>query len=180
VLKSESKSLHHFEPSGAWRDDSGQPSWKLDVLFPPVIPAAGIVALQDGRNNGESERPMRMKPGIAAFVAVSSAGPIVASLGGCASTVSMVSDPFVAPQKFQYLRCEDIAKRLEGTRNREQELRTLMDRSSAGTGGSTVNLLVYQPDYRQVTSELQQLKEAQVEKQCPPEKADSKNVDAKK
>jgi hypothetical protein len=180
VLKSESKSLHHFEPSGAWRDDSGQPSWKLDVLFPPVIPAAGIVALQDGRNNGESERPMRMKPGIAAFVAVSSAGPIVASLGGCASTVSMVSDPFVAPQKFQYLRCEDIAKRLEGTRNREQELRTLMDRSSAGAGGSTVNLLVYQPDYRQVTSELQQLKEAQVEKQCPPEKADSKNADAKK
>jgi hypothetical protein len=123
---------------------------------------------------------MRMKPGIAAFVVLSSAGPIVASLGGCTSTVSMVSDPFVAPRKFQYLRCEDIAKRLVSTRNREQELRTLMDRSSAGAGGSTVNVLVYQPEYQQATSELQQLKEAQVEKQCPPEKADAKKADAKK
>jgi hypothetical protein len=122
---------------------------------------------------------MRMKPGMAAFVAVSIAGPIVASLSGCASTVSMVSDPFVAPQKFRYLRCEDIAKRLVSTRKREQELHTLMDRSGAGAGGSTVNLLVYQPEYQQVTSELQQLKEAQVEKQCPPEKADVKQADAK-
>jgi hypothetical protein len=122
---------------------------------------------------------MRTKPGIAALVAVSIAGPIVASLGGCASTVSMVSDPFVAPRKFQYLRCEDIAKRLVDTRKREQELHTLMDRSSAGTGGSTVNLLVYQPEYQQVTSELQQLKETQVEKQCPPEKADVKKADVK-
>jgi hypothetical protein len=121
-----------------------------------------------------------MKPGISAFVAISSAGPILASLGGCASTVSMVSDPFVAPQKFHYLRCEDIAKRLVDTRHREQELRTLMDRSGSGAGGSTVNLLVYEPDYRQVTSELQQLKEALVEKQCPSAKADVKNADAKK
>jgi hypothetical protein len=119
---------------------------------------------------------MRMKPGIAAFVA----GSIVASLGGCASTLNMVSDPLVAPQKFHFLRCEDIAKRLGSTRNREQELRTLMDRSSAGAGGSTVNLFVYQPEYQQLTSELQQLKDAQVEKQCPPEKADEKKVDEKK
>jgi hypothetical protein len=123
---------------------------------------------------------MRLKPGIAAFVAVSIVGPIVASLGGCTSTVSMVGDPFVAPRKFQYLRCEDIAKRLVGTSNREQELRTLMDRSSTGAGGSTVNLFVYQPEYQQVTSELQQLKEAQVEKQCPPQKADVMKADAKK
>jgi hypothetical protein len=123
---------------------------------------------------------MRMKPGIAAFVAVSIAGLIVASLGGCTSTVSMVSDPFVAPRKFQYLRCEDITKRVVDTSNREQELRTLMDRSSAGAGGSTVNLFVYQPEYQQVTSELRQLKEAQADKQCPPEKADVKKADAKK
>jgi hypothetical protein len=119
---------------------------------------------------------MRMKPGIAAFVA----GLIVASLGGCSSTLNMVGDPFVAPQKFHFLRCDDIAKRLAGTRNREQELRTLMDRSNAGVGGSTVNLFVYQPEYQQVTSELQQLKNAQVEKQCPPEKADDKKADNKK
>jgi hypothetical protein len=123
---------------------------------------------------------MRMKPGVATFAAASLAASIVASLGGCTSSFNIVGDPFVAPQKFQFLRCEDIAKRLVSTKAREQELRTLMDRSSAGTGGSTVNLLVYQPDYQQVTSELQQLKEAQMEKRCPPEKAEVKKTDSKK
>ena len=114
---------------------------------------------------------MQMKPGTATFVAASLAASAALSLGGCASTVNMVGDPFVAPRKFQYLRCEDIAKRLIITRNREQELRTLMERSGAGAGGSTVNLFVYQPEYQTVSSELQQLKEAMVEKQCPPEPA---------
>ncbi len=125
---------------------------------------------------------MRMKTGVAVYAAASLAASIAVSLGGCASSVNIVGDPFVAPQKFQFLRCEDIAKRLVSTKAREQELRTLMDRSSAGTGGSTVNLLVYQPDYQQVTSELQQLEEAQVEKQCPPEpaKPEPKKTDAKK
>ena len=123
---------------------------------------------------------MRMKPGVAAYAAASLVASIAVSLGGCASSINIVGDPLVAPQKFQFLRCEDIAKRLVSTKAREQELRTLMDRSSAGTGGSTVNLLVYQPEYQQVTSELQQLKEAQVEKQCPPEKAEVKRADSKK
>jgi hypothetical protein len=129
---------------------------------------------------------MRMKPGIAVFVAASPAALLAAFLGGCASSFNVVGDPFVAPAKFQFLRCEDIAKRLETTRKREQELRTLMDRSSSGTGGSTVNLFVYQPEYQTATSELQQLREEAVAKQCPPEsakpetKADAKRADAKK
>jgi hypothetical protein len=123
---------------------------------------------------------MQMKPGTAAFVAASLAATIAASLGGCTSTVEMVGDPFVAPKKYQFLRCEEIAKRLVGTKAREQELRTLMDRSSAGTGGSTINLFVYQPEYQQVTSQLQQLKEEAIEKQCPEPKPDAKKADAKK
>ncbi len=90
-----------------------------------------------------------------------------ASLGGCATSLNV--DPFVAPAKFQFLRCEDIAKRLVSTQERERELRGLMDRASTGTGGSTVNMLVYQPDYQTVQSELQQLREAAAEKQCPAE-----------
>ncbi len=127
---------------------------------------------------------MRIKPGIAVFVSVSPAIVLAASLGGCASSFNI--DPFVAPAKFQFLRCEDIAKRLVTTKAREQELRTLMDRSSSGTGGSTVNILVYQPEYQTVQSELQQLQDEAIEKQCPPEpakpetKADAKKADAKK
>ena len=111
---------------------------------------------------------MRMDLGIAALLA--------ASLGGCSTSLNIIGDPFVAPAKFQFLRCEDIAKRLVATQAREQELRALMDRASTGTGGSTVNALVYQPDYQQVQSELRQLHEAAIEKQCPAEtqKAETK------
>jgi hypothetical protein len=109
---------------------------------------------------------MRMKLGTAALLA--------ASLGGCATSLNVVGDPFVAPAKFQFLRCEDIAKRLVATTAREHELRGLMDRASTDTGGAAVNFLVYQPDYQTVQSELRQLREAAVEKQCPdePPKAD--------
>ena len=104
---------------------------------------------------------MRIKLGTAALLA--------ASLGGCAASLNVIGDPFVAPAKFQFLRCEDIAKRLVTTRAREQELRVLMDRASTDTVGPAVNVLVYQPDYQTVQSELRQLHEAAVEKQCPDE-----------
>ena len=100
---------------------------------------------------------MRINFGAAALLAT--------ALGGCATSLNV--DPFVAPAKFQYLRCEDIAKRLVATQKREQDLRTLMDRAETGAGGSTVNMLVYQPDYQTVQSELRQLNEAASEKHCP-------------
>ena len=113
---------------------------------------------------------MQTKLGTAALLA--------ASLGGCSTSLNVISDPFVAPAKFQFLRCEDIAQRLVATQAREQELRGLMDRASASTGGSAVNMLVYQPDYQTAQSELRQLHEAAAEKQCPdePRKADSKEA----
>ena len=92
---------------------------------------------------------------------------LTAILGGCATSLSV--DPFVAPAKFQYLRCEDIAKRLASTQTREKELRALMDRAETGVGGPAVNMLVYEPDYHTVQSELQQLHDAAVEKRCPEE-----------
>ena len=116
---------------------------------------------------------MRMKLGTMACLA--------ASLGGCSTSLNVIGDPFASPAKFQFLHCEDIAKRLVTTQAREQELRALMDRASTGTGGTAVNILVYQPDYQQVQSDLRQLHEAAVEKQCPAEaqKADPK-ADANK
>ena len=94
---------------------------------------------------------------------------LTAALGGCATSLNVVGDPFVAPAKFQFLRCEDIGKRLRTSQRREKELRVLMDRASTGTGGSAVNMFVYQPDYQTVQSELRQLREAAVEKRCPDE-----------
>jgi len=112
----------------------------------------------------ENERLMRIMLGVATL---SSATLLPVILGGCAASLSV--DPFVAPAKFQFLRCEDIAKRLVATQAREQELLTLMDRANSGVGGPAVNMLVYQPDLQTVQSELRQLREAAVEKQCPDE-----------
>jgi hypothetical protein len=107
---------------------------------------------------------MRIKLGAAVLVA--------GALGGCASSVNVVGDPFVAPAKFQFLRCEDIAARLVSTQAREQELRGLMDRANTGVGGPAVNMLVYEPDLQTTQSELRQLRQAAVDKKCsdPPAK----------
>ena len=117
---------------------------------------------------------MRTKLGTAAAL-------LVASLGGCTTSLNIIGDPFMAPEKFQFLRCEDIAKRLVAAQARERELRGLMDRAGEDTGGSAVNMFVYQPDYRTVQSELRQLHETAMEKQCPDEtgKAGAKGADPK-
>src|SRR5258705_8663307 len=103
---------------------------------------------------------MRMKLGTAALLA--------ASLGGCATSLNVVSDPFVAPAKFQFLRCEDIAKRLVATKAREQELRGLMDRASTDTGGDTHNQPLPQPAHHTMPSQLRQHPETPAPKKNPP------------
>ena len=94
---------------------------------------------------------------------------MAAALGGCATAANVVGDPFVAPAKFQYLRCEDIAKRLASDQAKERELRALMDRASTGTGGGAVNALVYGPDLGTMQAELRQLRQAAVDKRCSSE-----------
>jgi hypothetical protein len=95
-------------------------------------------------------------------------GLIAAALAGCASS-SFNIDPITAPRKFQFLRCDDIAKAITAAEKRDKELRDLMDRSGDGVGGSTVNVLVYGPDLQSVQSELRQMREMAGEKRCSDE-----------
>jgi hypothetical protein len=95
-------------------------------------------------------------------------GLIAAALAGCASS-SFSIDPITAPRKFQFLRCEDIAKSIATAQSRDKELRRLMDRAGDGVGGSTVNVLVYGPDLQSVQSELRQMREMAGEKRCSDE-----------
>jgi hypothetical protein len=88
------------------------------------------------------------------------------SLGACASINGYVGDTNVTPEKFQYLRCKDIAQVFVATENKYNELRTLMDRAATGSGGAAVNLLVYAPQLDQVEAELRLLRRAAGEKRC--------------
>jgi hypothetical protein len=94
---------------------------------------------------------------------------VATALGGCAATMNAIGDPVMAPGKFQFLGCDDIAKRWTAAQSREQELRVLMDRADRGVGGSTVNVLVYGPDLQTVQSELRQLRVTAGEKRCSEE-----------
>jgi hypothetical protein len=89
-----------------------------------------------------------------------------AALGGCATAYETVGDPYVSPGKFNFLRCEVIAKRLADAETRDQELRTLMDRATNSVGGGAVNLFVYSPDREGVEAELRLLRRTAGEKRC--------------
>jgi hypothetical protein len=89
---------------------------------------------------------------------------LAAAFGGCAETIG---DPYVAPGKFRFLRCPDIAARQDTAEARHTELLALMKRSGAGVGGGAVNTFVYGPDLNNVEAELRALQQTAAEKNCP-------------
>jgi hypothetical protein len=104
---------------------------------------------------------------------------IAAAVGGCSTVSETVGDPFISPAKFQFLRCNDIAKRLTAAEARNQELHSLIDRSNAGFGGSAVSVFVYGPDLKGVEAEIRLLRQTAGEKRCGDEliKTDPKPPD---
>jgi hypothetical protein len=91
---------------------------------------------------------------------------LAAALGGCAGLTATMGDPNVAPGKFSFLRCPDLATRLETTEARHRELLALMERSGSGVSGGAVNMFVYGPDMDWVEAELKALKQTAAEKDC--------------
>jgi hypothetical protein len=104
---------------------------------------------------------MRMKPYGAVLLA--------AALGGCSTVADTFGDPYVAPGKYQFLRCEDLAKPLATAEARNQELHALMERAATGGGGTAVNWFVYEPDLKGVEADLRLLRQTAAEKKCGPE-----------
>jgi hypothetical protein len=92
-----------------------------------------------------------------------------AALAGCTSVSNFYGDPWISPGKFQFLRCEDIAKRITTAEDRERQLRVLMDRANSGVSGGPVNVLVYGPDMQTVEAELRLLRRTAGEKRCADE-----------
>jgi hypothetical protein len=92
---------------------------------------------------------------------------LAVALGGCAGITETVGDPFVAPGKFQYLHCPDLATRLETAEARRKELVALMERSGSGVGGGAVNMFVYQPDLNNNEAEVRAVRQTMAEKNCP-------------
>jgi hypothetical protein len=88
---------------------------------------------------------------------------LAAALGGCAGVMETFGDPYIAPGKFRFLRCPDIAARQDTADARHKELLALMERS----GVDAVNTFVYGPDLNNVEAELRALQQTAAEKNCP-------------
>jgi hypothetical protein len=94
---------------------------------------------------------------------------LTACLGGCSTVQNYLGDQYIQPAKFQYLRCEDIAKKVIEAENSRAQLQALMDRAATGAGGTAVNFFVYQPQFEQVQAELRSLRQTAGEKRCSSE-----------
>jgi hypothetical protein len=97
---------------------------------------------------------------------ISVVGALCLALAGCSTSLEDVGSLYVAPGKFDFLECPDLAKRSVAASQREQELTSLMDRANQGTGGPVVNALVYSEELKTVRAELMLLHKTANEKKC--------------
>jgi hypothetical protein len=91
---------------------------------------------------------------------------LVGALAACTATLDDVGGLYVAPGKFDLLKCPDLAKRSTVASNREKQLISLMDRANQDVAGPVVNAMVYSNDLNTVRAELALLRKTAAEKHC--------------
>jgi hypothetical protein len=91
---------------------------------------------------------------------------LAGSLAACSTAMEDVGGLYVAPGKFDLLKCPDLARRSMQASAREKELTSLMDRANQDTAGPLVNALVYSTDLNTVRAELAMLRKTAAEKNC--------------
>ena len=91
---------------------------------------------------------------------------LAGSVAACSATLEDVGGLYVAPGKFDLLKCPDLAQRSMRASAREKQLTSLMDRANQDTAGPLVNALVYSTDLNTVRAELALLRKTAAEKNC--------------
>jgi hypothetical protein len=94
------------------------------------------------------------------------AGLLAGALAACSSTLETLGDPMIAPGKFDFLKCPDIARRSVLASQHEKEVVSLMDRANQDAVGPMVNTMIYAPDLASVRAELELLRKTAAEKNC--------------
>src|SRR5579864_7679227 len=87
-------------------------------------------------------------------------------LGACSSGYDSSFSLFAEPGKYDYYSCDQIAAQIKSWAQKEQELKTLMDRADQSAGGTAVGLIAYKADYVAAGEELDQLKATAHSKKC--------------
>ena len=92
---------------------------------------------------------------------------LAASLGACAMADNdSLSALMVAPGKYDFHKCDQLALVGKERSERVQELKLLMDKSAQGPGGAVANALAYRNEYLTAVGDLKLLENAALSKKC--------------
>jgi hypothetical protein len=94
---------------------------------------------------------------------------IPALLAGCAVSGDRAEDFYVAPGKYIFYDCKQLAGAAAHFEERDKELKDLMARAKQGVGGELVSSMAYNADYYSNLGELKDVRREQAEKKCAPD-----------
>jgi hypothetical protein len=72
----------------------------------------------------------------------------------------------VDPGHYNAYHCNELVTRWKALNDREKELRNLMDKASAGGGGTVIGAVAYGTDYQTVLTEKKLVQQQAAEKKC--------------
>jgi hypothetical protein len=109
------------------------------------------------------QRPTRVAPWLAL-------GGLFAAglLSACSTSVENTFTVLADPGKYEFYSCDQIAAQQKFWRNKEQDLKLLMDKAGQSTGGTMINVIAYQADYVGAKEELKVLAATARSKKCKP------------
>jgi len=89
-------------------------------------------------------------------------------LGGCTGGVQSIysSGLWVQPGKYDYIKCPDIAKRLEAAMAQQRSVAKLMASADQEAAGPLINLTVYRAQLEQARADEELLRQTAREKKC--------------
>jgi hypothetical protein len=91
---------------------------------------------------------------------------VPALLAGCAVSGEHAEDFYVAPGKYIFYDCTQLAGVAAHFEQRAAELKALMGRAKQGAGGELVSSMAYNSDYYSALGELKDIRREQAEKNC--------------
>jgi hypothetical protein len=100
------------------------------------------------------------------FCSAGAATLLALSLAACGLLGEGASHVFVAPGKFDYHNCAQLAESGRGLREREQELSELMARAAETRAGEFVGAVAYRTELMQTRGQIKQIAEVSAQKNC--------------
>jgi hypothetical protein len=87
-------------------------------------------------------------------------------LAGCAGSGDRAGSLMVAPGKYEFYKCDQLAIAMQGSQARAKELEGLMVKAQTGPAGGLVSAAAYQPDYMVVLGQMNEIRREARAKNC--------------